>query len=84
MVTGRLDEGEEGLAKAVQVSEAANDVPTLVMAKSTSGQLLNWRGDYREATRNGGSAQPGTPTDTGIVHYAFTLVFQRSTRYISS
>ena len=50
-VTGRLDEGEEGLAKAAQISEAVNDVPTLVMAKALSGQLFNWRGDYREATR---------------------------------
>src|SRR2546421_9044280 len=50
-VTARLDESHDEMAKAVEFSEAANDVPSLVMARFFSAHLLNWEGDYREATR---------------------------------
>ena len=51
-VTARLDESREEMMKAVAISEGANDIPNLVLAKSFRGHFLNWEGDYREATRH--------------------------------
>jgi tetratricopeptide (TPR) repeat protein len=48
-VTARLDESATGMEIAVEVAEAANDIPTFVMAKAFTGHLLNWQGDYAGA-----------------------------------
>src|SRR5262249_48018542 len=50
-VTAHLEESAAESEKAVSISEAANDVPSLVMATSFSGHLLNWQGNYHEAWR---------------------------------
>ena len=79
-VTAHLDEGRREMAKAMEISEAANDIPNFVMAKSFVGHFLNWEGNYLEATRQQAVAlqlarqhRLGFPLFWGLWQYGLAL-----------
>ena len=49
--TERLQDAERELAEAIGMSRAAGDKEHEVLALAFAGQLHNWKGEYRDATR---------------------------------
>ena len=50
-VTGALDEGQEELRRAVQISTSSRDATYRSLSLASAGLLRNWAGDFPEAAR---------------------------------